>query len=516
LGKSSNTSSLDYSSNSWRERLLSSLGLGGVNSFVAVSAVVSAVALSLLLVLSNGSTFVGVAFLGLLLILLLTVYQLHWGFILFICMVLLFDEGTIPGFSPLTYKVSFFRNIKENPYLPSFQAAVFNPLELYLFFLALTWFTLLGLKRNLKLSKATAWPAALLLFGFLVLSFTYGIRRGGEFLPALWELRALFYFGVIYLFVPQIIQTEKQLRLLIWACIVAISFKAFQGIDRFVEMGFSFGGWPTLTNHEDPVFFVSLIILALALSLFGSYDRQKRVLLWLLIPLVVGFIVAQRRAAYASFGATMVAFLFLLSKEQLWKILRFVLPLAVVFALYLGAFWDSESKYGSVARLIKSSLSTDPEIAGERYYSNIYREHERYDLAMTVRAVPLHGIGFGNKYFRPIELARISFPLREFIPHNEILWLLVKMGAIGFFSFWLFFISFVTRGASVFSQLQNPYLKSVCAVSVVVVINQLVVSYYDLQLTYPRNMIYLGVLMGLLPTLEALNRQHLASRMEVS
>lgn len=110
---------------------------------------------------------------------------------------------------------------------------------------------------------------------------------------------------------------------------------------------------------------------------------------------------------------------------------------------------------------------------------------------------------------RPIELARISFPLREFIAHNEILWLLVKMGSIGYFCFWFFFISFVFRGASAFSQLQNPYLKSVCAVSVVVVINQLVVSYYDLQLTYPRNMIYLGVLMGILPTLESLDKRAL-------
>jgi hypothetical protein len=516
LDHTSTISSLNDPLYSWRERVVRFLGLKGESfSFVVLTAV-SAVALSAVLIVANGNLFAGIAFLGVLAVIFMTAYRVDWGFFLFICMVLVFDEGVIPGFHPLTYKVSFFRNLKENPYLPSLQAAVVNPLELYLFFLLLTWIVLLGVKRNLMFNKITSWFSALLFFGAVIVSFSYGMKRGGEFLPALWELRAVFYFGLMYFFVPQVIQTKEQIRSLMWVCIGAISFKAFQGIDRFVEMGFSFGGFPTLTNHEDPVFFVSLIIMLLAMSLFGGFEKQRRVLQWLLIPLTVGFIVAQRRAAYASFAATMVAFLFLLSRQQLWRVLRIVLPLTVVFGLYLGAFWNSESKVGSVARLVKSSLSNDPEEAGERYYSNLYRVYERYDLAMTVRGMPLTGIGFGNKYDQPIELVHISFPLREFIAHNEILWLLVEMGAIGYFCFWLFFISFVFRGSSVFSRLRDPYLKSVCAVSVVVVINQLVVSYYDLQLTYPRNMIYLGVLMGLLPTIETLSKRPLPSQTGVS
>jgi hypothetical protein len=39
-------------------------------------------------------------------------------------------------------------------------------------------------------------------------------------------------------------------------------------------------------------------------------------------------------------------------------------------------------------------------------------------------------------------------------------------------------------------------------VSIAGVLAQIVVSYFDLQLTFYRNMIYLGMLMGVLPTLE--------------
>jgi hypothetical protein len=38
------------------------------------------------------------------------------------------------------------------------------------------------------------------------------------------------------------------------------------------------------------------------------------------------------------------------------------------------------------------------------------------------------------------------------------------------------------------------------------VLNQIVISYYDLQLTYYRNMVYLGLLMGLVPALESMDR----------
>lgn len=103
-------------------------------------------------------------------------------------------------------------------------------------------------------------------------------------------------------------------------------------------------------------------------------------------------------------------------------------------------------------------------------------------LSESVPRAPLKGIGFGSKYDVPVPLFPIKFSLYVYIPHNEILWLLVKMGAIGFFSFWLFLGSFVFQGASVFSQLRNPYFQ---------------------------NMIYLGLLMGLLLTLEKLDKETL-------
>jgi hypothetical protein len=123
------------------------------------------------------------------------------------------------------------------------------------------------------------------------------------------------------------------------------------------------------------------------------------------------------------------------------------------------------------------------------------------------------GIGFGNKYDQPISLVFIPFSLRDYIPHNEIFWLIVKSGMVGFFFFWLFLDAFILRAAHLFYRLADPYLKSICAMIIIAIIGQVVVSYYDLQLTFYRNMVYLGLVMGFLPTLEILNAVPAESRL---
>ena len=46
--------------------------------------------------------------------------------------------------------------------------------------------------------------------------------------------------------------------------------------------------------------------------------------------------------------------------------------------------------------------------------------------------------------------------------------------------------------------LRDPLFRVLAAVVAIAVFNQLLVAYYELQLTYTRNMVYLGTLLGLL------------------
>ncbi len=438
-------------------------------------------------------------------IMILSVMRLDFSLYLLLAGILVNDQYAIPGFTPITRELHFFSNLKENTYLPFFEAGVVNPVEIHLVFICFSLLIWLAVKRDFHLRAIPVWMPYILFLGSLVFAFLYGMRGGGDFLIALWEIRALLYLCLMYLIVPQIIQTREQIMVVMWIAIFGIAIKAFQGVARFVDLGFTTGGFAVLTNHEDPVFMVLLFILLIGFLVFNVKHPQRYWMLLLLLPLIFGFYTGMRRASYASFMVCIAAVVVLLPVAKRWTFAKYALPILGVILVYSAVFWNSSGALARPVQMIKSGFETPNKETNFRdYSSNLYREYENYNLARTVANNPLIGIGFGKRYEQPIPLVNIRFTLRDYIPHNQILWVLIKMGGLGFLAFWLFFNSFAAKSAMVFTKLQDPYLKAVALVVAVAVINQLVVSYFDLQLTYYRNMLFLGVLMGLLPALEAI------------
>ena len=473
------------------------------------AALVASVAVGL--VIYGGETpGAGFGFLGLLFTVFVTVYRLEWGMYLFVGVVLLIDQFEVPEFDSLTYKINYFNNINIIPYLPRIEPAAFSPMDLHLMLLVVVWLAGFVLKNHVPSRAPSAWPFGVAFVAWMGLGFIAGAGRGGDMTAALWELRGLVYLFVVYSFVPQVIQTPRQIQSLMWVCIVALTFKACEGTSRFIGMGFSLGGHDALLTHEDPVFFITLWIFLLALLLFGARTAQRKGLVWGLVPLLIGFYAANRRAAFASLAVSLLTFAVMIPRDKLLLLLRRSLPFLAAVALYAAVFWGSQSPLAAPLNQIRSGFVDDAEELGERnFYSNLYRKLENYNLAFTIRTYPLAGIGFGTKYFQPLELVKINYALRDYMAHNNILWLLVKVGGVGFVLFWLFVNVFGARGAMVVTALRDPYLKAVGVVVVVAVINQLVAAYFDLHLVRYRTMTYMGVLMGLLPALEAaLAKEH--------
>ncbi len=480
--------------------LLWSLALAGTSLLLAV-----------ILLLTDGNIFAGLAFLGIVLVVTITWYRLEWGFYLFIFFVFFFDQFDVPGIPSFTSSIGYFLNISTIPYLPRIPQGAVTPMEIHLLFLFFIWVLRVTLRKGTTLVPVPIKFALILFLIAVAFWFTFGQIHGGDIIISLWEIRALFYLITMFLMVPQIIRTKGQLEALFWICIAGISFKALQGAGRYAALGFSFGYWPnifeTLTNHEDPVFIITLWLLLLGLLLMGGSRKQRKVLLWLSPLLLLGFVAAQRRATYASLAVSLCAFVLLMPAKQRRIIASFALVFAVLFGIYLAMFWNSYSRLGYIAQQFKATFTDEPGVRGQKdIESTVYRIQENYNLASNIQSAPLVGKGFGRPFETPVRLWNIQInKLGTYIPHNQILWVFVKMGFIGAFTFWFFFNSFIFRGAMVFSALKDPYLRAICAVSVIAIMNQLVVSYVDMQLTFYRNMIYLGTLMGLLPVLVMLD-----------
>lgn len=471
-------------------------------------------AMALLMIITHGNVAAAFGPVAILALVVLTWYRVDYSLFALIGCVLLFDQFRIPGFNPLTFSADYFKNLKEISYLPAFSGGVINPIEMHLLLILAFWFFNLCIKKQFNAGRVPVWGSLLMLAGWLIFAFAYGQKNGAELLTALWEVRAFFYFILFYIAIPQVVRNRRQLNVLLWIIIATISFKAFQGVGRFVSLGFSFQGWAALTSHEDPVFITTLFVLLSGLLMYRVHNTQRNVLLLLFLPLLAGFFVAQRRAAIAGLIMSMGAFFVLLPRTKQWRFLKVSVPVVLLLLIYGTALWNSGSKWARPVQMVKSGIGVSKEeLSKEDYYSNLYRDYENYNLAYTFRGKPIAGTGFGVKYEQPLSLANISFPLRDYIPHNQIFWVIVKSGVTGFFFFWFFFNSFAFQGVHILKNLHSPYLKAVCVMIVAAIINQMTVSYFDLQLTYYRNMIYLGTLMGLLPVLQNIDEKQ-GKRME--
>ncbi|MFT7463020.1 MAG: hypothetical protein ACI9EF_001362 [Pseudohongiellaceae bacterium] len=106
-------------------------------------------------------------------------------------------------------------------------------------------------------------------------------------------------------------------------------------------------------------------------------------------------------------------------------------------------------------------------------------------------------MGFGKKYKIVVPLDAVDFPLWEYIQHNCILWMWCKMGFLGYWTFWIFLGLLIVQLTIDFRHKVHPLYRSVQVMTRVFIITQLIVANYDLQLTFYRNMMYLGGLFGL-------------------
>ena len=162
--------------------------------------------------------------------------------------------------------------------------------------------------------------------------------------------------------------------------------------------------------------------------------------------------------------------------------------------IYVAAFWNSGSKLGMPVQKIKSVFVEQKGTEDES--SNFYRKAELINLKETIRHHPF-GIGFGNKYEIIMPLDAVDFPLWDYIPHNCIYWMWVKTGFVGFTIFWLFFGTAIIQASIDYRNMKDPYFKSVALMAISLIVSQVMIAYYDLQITFFRNMIYLGITMAI-------------------
>lgn len=477
--------------------------------FLNALIVLVSIVFSLLIVESQGNLFWAFGALGAFVIALVTIYRLDWGYYLLIGMILFSDRFQVGTFQSFTYTISYLTTI--NTINPAIGVGVLTSNEIHILFFTAVWIIVAAVTKRITITPVPLKKISLSCLLWIIWSVVYGRIRGGDMQMGIWEIRAFPLLFIMFWFTPQFIRTKEQIEQLLWVVIAILTFKAFQGIDRFIELDFTFGRFRALTNSEDPIFFIALFMLLFGFLIFRYYSNQRRWLLLLFFPLLLGFYLGNRRATYASFGISMIAYWILLPSENKRKLSKYLVAFSIVFVVYLAAFWNSYGRMAVVANAVRSTLfAYDKNEAAEDYASGLAREQENYNLAITFRRAPILGIGFGQQHDWVIHNYG-AFSFKGYVTHNQILWFLVKSGLVGYFLFFLFLNGMAMYGGYVFTKLKDPYLQAICAMAVTGILNVIVTAHVDQHLINSRVTSFLGVLLGLIVVVESINMQMLKS-----
>ncbi|HEU5439931.1 MAG TPA: O-antigen ligase family protein [Ktedonobacterales bacterium] len=346
------------------------------------------------------------------------------------------------------------------------------------------------------------WPL-LGLLACVVVGVLHGLQAGGNFKIIVLEVRPFEYLFLGYLLAYNLVEKKSHLVAFFWIVIVGAGIKALQACYLvFVIYQGHVADLNEIMAHEESFFWVALLLLVVLFALHHRHRGQLAAALVILPFLLIGLVANNRRADYVAFvvGAT-VAWLLVIVLKRTGRLKHLVIfgCVAALAAGYVLIFSHASGTFAEPARAIMATIhpsATDARDAA----SNLYRIYEDFDLKYTAKQSPVIGWGFGRPFLQPLVLPNILDldPYYLYVPHNTIYWVMMRLGALGFFALWYLIGALVVRGCQIARSLLDPYLQLVAIYVVSVTFMEVILAYADYQLFFYRNVIYLGLLAGIL------------------
>jgi hypothetical protein len=326
---------------------------------------------------------------------------------------------------------------------------VVSPLELLLIIIAVAIFARARLAgQPIKLTLGSLRTPLLVFAGCVAFGMVNGLTHGAQFNITLWEVRGFLMLVAIFFLASILLRNESHANQLIWTILVAVTGLAVENVLRwlFIYRNLSYGD-DLVYDHVDAIVLTFGIMLCLSLLVFGGTRSQRAYVIFLLPLLIFTIEVMRRRSAFATLIIGMAIFFLLLYRlrpQLTWKILT---PVLIFAGMYLAVFWNNSSPVGQPARAVRSFVDPDPRDAA----SNLYRDLEKLDIAINIHSAPYFGLGFGAPYqqnfMRNYQFVGNNWPFFPYTTHNNILWVWMKDGAIGFIAFWWLLGSGVFEGS---------------------------------------------------------------------
>jgi hypothetical protein len=377
-----------------------------------------------------------------------------------------------------------------------------SPVEVLLGLTVIIWLAEGLMRHRLDFRAGTLkWPMLAFVIALLV-----GLARGfigrAPLNFILWEFRFLVYFVACYYLATNTIRSKRDVRAIVILSLVVMTLFGLEGTYRklaLVDTGVIGVPMEFAFSHESVIFWGVLVLLVTAQFVFGAPAWQRMIGAIGLPIATFALMASERRSGQIGLimGFIAMSLVFFIAKRKAFYYLS--LPLALAFMVYLPLFWNNTSTLGQPARAIRSLREPDP----RDFYSNLYREMEKVNIYATIRANPILGVGFGRPFLIVIQLVDVSWwPLWMHQPHNNIMWIWLKLGPAGYIVFWTLMGAALARTAFLTRTLKNREAKIFSLYTLGGMVATLVFCYVDLAFTGPRANVFLGTLIGTLAVLD--------------
>ena len=409
----------------------------------------------------------------------------------------------------LTDKVPFFLNLNNANSSAGLSGIPISPAEILMLFVIIVWLLAGISRRSLNLAEGPVLSTYLLFMLVVIAAEIHGVFGHGDWLKSLWELRPQVYGLVAFLMAANLVKDRTQVRHLILIVFLAIGLKVGVAIYRyFITLHGNDSTYEAIMAHEESYFYALFIMGTVAALIWGRRIRRGIMALLILGSAASFFamLVNHRRAAelalIAGVGAIMLlAIRFEDEHRGLWLGLS-VLTVFAVTTFTIGYWNHTTGLTGELIRPIRSMFVPDQ----RDYLSNLYRTAEDANILANFKTSPLIGTGLGIPMFVIFPMADISYiyPLWNYIPHNTLLWISMRMGAVGQAAFWGLVGVAILQACRQLATRKDPLLNALAAFAVAAIVAELIQGYSDLQLDSYRNLIVFGAVLGLLNRLPKL------------
>lgn len=372
-----------------------------------------------------------------------------------------------------------------------------NPLEILIVLTTISWLLERLDDPTWHFKRGTLLTPLLVFTGFVVFGIMRAVATGVDRRIALFEARPLLYMAIVYILVTNLMETRRQYLRLIMLSLVGISIQSifslsyYQGLPPAQRESIE-----SLSEHSATVIMNVLFVFLLAVLMLKCSRYLRWSIAFLAIPVVWAYLLSQRRAAMVALFAGVVALLVVVfhrRRRAFW----FCTPVAViVVGGFVLATWNASGALGLPASAVKSVLFPDDLSEADRS-SDFYRQLEAFNIWFTISNNRLAGVGFGQKFLQPAPLPDISFfEFWEYIPHNSVLWIWMKLGFFGFVAMVFLVARAVQEGARSAMQVRSADHIAAVVAGVSYVVMFIVFAYVDIAWDV-RSTVFLGVAFAL-------------------